>query len=347
MHRPIDRRSLLAGSAALGALATLGLPALGAETLVATTFPGTFNDAHRAILVPYFKKRTGQDATLTIQLAVDAVNKLSAASGQPPFDVVILDEGPLLDAEKAGLLAEYPAAKSPNYADLLPSFQDRWGPKVTMQVIGIGYNPKRIKTPPKSWDDLWNPAYKGRVGLTALNSSLGMAFLVELARVRGGSEGDIEPAFRALRELLPNVGAISANLGAHASLFQQEQIDISPYNFNFVETLKGKGVDIEFVVPDSGPVGWRTSLHVVKNSRNADLAVQYIDSHLAPEVQTRLQHEPYWIIPTNRKVALQGPIQAKVARTAADLDKIRFQDWAKINEHRGEWIERFNREIRL
>ena len=346
MHRVIDRRSLFIGTAAFAA-SMLGRPAQAAETLVATTFPGTFNDAHRAILAPYFKKRTGADVTLTIQLAVDAVNKLAASSGQPPFDVVILDEGPLLDAAKAGLVAEYATAKSPNYADLLPSFQDKWGPKVTMQVIGIGYNPKRVKTPPKSWDDLWNPAYRGRVGLTALNSSLGMAFLVELARLRGGAESDVEPAFRALRELLPNVGAVSANLGAHASLFQQEQIDISPYNFNFFETLKGKGVDIEFVVPESGPVGWRTSLHVVRNAGNPDLAVQYIDSHLAPDVQAQLQREPYWIIPTNRKVALQGPIQAKVAKTAADLDRIRFQDWAKINEHRSEWIERFNREIRL
>ena len=342
----MNRREVLAGAAALG-LASAMPRAGAADSLVATTFPGTFNDAHRAILVPAFKKRTGADVTLTIQLAVDAINKLAAGSGQPPFDVVILDEGPLLDAVKQGLIVEYPAEKSPNAKDLLPNFQDRWGPKVTMQVIGIGYNPKRVKTPPKSWDDLWNPAYKGRVGLTALNSSLGQAFLVELARLKGGSESDIEPGFRALRELLPNVGAISANLGAHASLFQQEQIDISPYNFNFVQTLKGKGVDIDFVVPESGPVGWRTSLHIVKNAAKPDLALAYIDTHLAPDVQAQLQQDPYWIIPTNRNVALHGPIQEKVGKTPADLDKVRFQDWAKINEQRSAWIERFNREIRL
>ena len=83
--------------------------------------------------------------------------------------------------------------------------------------------------------------YKGRVGLTALNSTLGMAFMAEIARLSGGSESNLEPAFKALKDLLPNVGAISANLGAHATLFQQEQIDIAPYNFNFVETLEGQG----------------------------------------------------------------------------------------------------------
>ena len=112
-----------------------------------------------------------------------------------------------------------------------------------------------------------------------------MAFLAELNRIKGGNEGNFDPAFNALRALLPNVGAIAANLGAYATLWQQEQVDIAPYNFNFVQTLKGKGVPVEFVVPDTGLVGWSTSLHLCKNAAEPDLAVQYIDSHLAAEVQ--------------------------------------------------------------
>ncbi len=106
------------------------------------------------------------------------------------------------------------------------------------------------------------------VGLTALNSQLGIAFLAELNRVRGGTDENFDPAFKALRELLPSVGAIAANLGAYATLWQQEQIDIAPYNFNFVQTLKGKGVPVEFVVPESGAAGWDTSLHIVANTAN-------------------------------------------------------------------------------
>ena len=117
-----------------------------------------------------------------------------------------MDEGPLLDAVKAGVIEKYPLDKSPNYKDLVPAFQDPWGPKISLQVIGIGFNPKKIKERPKSWNDLFNPAYKGRVGLTALNSTLGMAFMVDLAKTRGGSESDIEPAFKALKEVLRREG---------------------------------------------------------------------------------------------------------------------------------------------
>jgi len=341
------RREILAAAATLGAAAWLPRSASAADMLVAATFPGTWNEAHTKVLVPYFRKATKADATLTIQLATDQVAKLAASGGKPPFDVSIMDEGPLLDALKQDLFVKYPVASSANFKNLYPMFQDEWGPKISIQVIGIGYNPKKIKTPPKSWDDLWSPAYKGRVGLTSLNSTLGMAFMAELARLKGGSETNFEPAFKALRELLPNVGAISANLGAHATLFQQEQIDIAPYNFNFVETLKAKGVDVEFVVPDSGPVAWRTSLHIVKNAAQPDLAFQYIEGAITPEVQTEETKAPYDIIPTHTKVALTPTMQQKIAKTPADLSKLIFLDWKKLNDIRSAAIDRFNREIKV
>ena len=341
------RRDVLAAGLGLGAAAAMPRMAWAADSLVAATFPGTWNDAQSKILAPWFKNATKADATLTIQLATDQVAKLAASGGKPPFDVAILDEGPLLDALKQDLLVKYPVDKSANYKLLYPMFQDEWGPKISLQVIGIGYNPKKIKTPPKSWKDLWNPIYKGRVGLTSLNSTLGMAFMAEIARLNGGSESNLEPAFKALRDLLPNVGAISANLGAHATLFQQEQIDIAPYNFNFVETLKAKGVDVEFVVPDSGPVAWRTSLHIVKGAARPDLAFQWIEGAITPEVQGDESKPPYDIIPTNTKVAMTPVMTAKIAKTPADLSKLIFLDWKKLNEVRGSAIDRFNREIKV
>src|SRR6266699_3520232 len=290
MINRMDRRGLLTAAAALGATSLLPARALAqAKTLVAATFPGTWNEAHRNILAPAFRRATGAAVTLSIILGTDQVARLQAAKGsRPPFDVAIFDSPQVLDAAREGLIVEYPFAKSPRYAELLPAFQDKWGPKITMQVIGIGYNPRKIANPPKSWDERWEPKYKGRVGLTALNSQLGIAFLAELNRLKGGSETDFEPAFKALRTLLPNVGAIGANLGAFATLWQQEQIDIAPYNFNFVQTLKAKDVPVEFAIPETGAAGWETSLHLVANASEPDLAMKYIDLHLDPAIQAQV-----------------------------------------------------------
>jgi putative spermidine/putrescine transport system substrate-binding protein len=343
-----DRRALMGGAAAFGT--SLAMPRIvraQSKTLVAATFPGTWNEADRNVISPAFKQATGAAVTQSIVLGTDQVARLQAAKGnRPPFDVAFFDTPQVLDAAKEGLIVEFPAAQSPNFKDLLSKFQDKWGPKITMQVIGIGYNPKKITAPPKSWEELWNPKYKGRVGLTALNSQLGIAFLAELNRLKGGSETDFEPAFKALRELLPNVGAIAANLGAYATLWQQEQIDIAPYNFNFVQTLKAKDVPVELSIADTGAVGWDTSLHLVANAAEPELAVKYIDLHLDPAIQAQMLKPPYDVIPTSSKVKLEGAITKSIAASQSDLAKVRGFDWTKLNPQRGALIERFNREIK-
>lgn len=350
MPHTFDRRTLLSGAMTLGAAGALpaGWAFAQSKTLVAATFPGTWNEAHRTILAPAFAKAAGASATQSIILGTDQVARLTAAKGnKPPFDVAIFDTPQVLDAAKAGLIAKYPAAKAPNFKELLPAYQNEWGPVISMQVIGIGYNPKKIKTPPKSWDELLDPKYKGRVGLTALNSQLGIAFLAEINRINGGSEDNFDPAFKWLKKVLPNVGAVGANLGAYATLWQQEQIDIAPYNFNFVQTLKGKDVPVELSIPSSGPVGWQTSLHLVANAAEPDLAVKYIDLHCDAAIQAAMMKAPYDVIPTNAKVALGGAITATLGKTHADLAKIRGVNWAKLNPQRGALIERFNREIKV
>lgn len=344
----LDRRQFLGAGAALGALSLLPRASLAAERLVAATFGGTWSQVHRELLAPYFRKRTGAELTQAVMLATEQIAKLTAAKGgTPPFDVAILDEGPALNAIKLGLIDKYDASKSPNYKDLLPAFQDAWGPSITMQCIGIAYNPKRVKEVPTSWDDLWDPKYKGKVGITSLASTLGTAFLVDINRLAGGDEGNIEPGFQKLKTLLPNVGAVSANFGAHAALFQQEEVDIGVHNFNFVQTLKAKGVSVEFVRVKSGTPGWRTTMHVVTGAQQPDLAHTYIDSHLAADLQSEMQKEPWNVIPTNRKVPMDGLVKQFIAETPADLEKFIFFDWEKINEGRPEWTERFNREIRI
>src|SRR5262249_39077958 len=341
--------SVLRAAPALGGSAILPSRAFAqSKTLVPATFPGPWNDAHRNILVPAFRNPTRPSPTPSSILGTDQVARLHAAKrSPPPLHAPLFDSPQVLDAAREGLIVEYPAAKSPHFAELLPSFQDKWGPKITMQVIGIGYNPKTIASPPKSWEELWDPKYKGRVGLTALNTQLGSAFLAPLNRIKGGTEENFEPAFKALRELLPNVGAIAANLGAYATLWQQEQVDIAPYNFNFVQTLKGKDVPVELAIPSTGPVGWSTSLHLVANAAEPDLAVKYIDEHLDANIQAQMLKPPYDVIPTNSKVKLEGAITLAIAKTQDDLAKIRTIDWDKLNPQRGALIERFNREIKL
>lgn len=344
------RRQLLQASLTLGAMQLFpGMSHAQAKRLVFATFTGSWEEAHRAVLVPAFKKSTNNaDIILDPMLSVDQIAKVNAAKNNPPIDVMLHDPGPALTAIGQGLVDNYPVAQSKYYKELIAEAQEETGPAIFFQVVGLTYNPEKIKNPPTSWKDLWSPEYKGRAGITNLNSTLGTGFLVEIAKMFGGSESNIEPGFKALNDLKPNLAAVAANPGALATLFQQGQVDISPGNFNAIQILKARGVPVEFVVPKEGAIAFKTTIHIVKNTKNKDLAIALIEAAMSPEVQTRLMQSPYLVVPTNSKVQMQGEISKVLVKDQAELkQKFVFQDWKKINEQRAQWIERFNREIKL
>jgi putative spermidine/putrescine transport system substrate-binding protein len=343
------RRHLLQTSLTLGAMQLFpGMGHAQAKRLVFATFTGSWEEAHKAVLVPAFRGATKADITLDPMLSVDQIAKVTAARNNPPIDVMLHDPGPALTAIGQGLTEDFPVAQSRHYKDLIPEAQEGTGPAIFFQVVGLTYNPEKIKVAPTSWRDLWKPEFKGRVGITNLNSTLGTGFLVEVAKMFGGSEANVEPGFKALNDLKPNLAAVAANPGALAALFQQGQIDISPGNFNAIQILKARGVPVEFVTPREGAIAFKTTVHLVKNAPNRDLAIALIEQAMSPEVQSKLMDSPFLIVPTNGKVKMAGEVARVLAKDQADMKKrFIFQDWKKINEQRAQWIERFNREVKI
>jgi putative spermidine/putrescine transport system substrate-binding protein len=181
-----------------------------------------------------------------------------------------------------------------------------------------------------------------------MNSTLGTGFMVELAKLHGGSDSDIDPAFKLMDKLKPNLSAVAANPGQLAALFQQGQVDISPGNFNAIQILKARGVPVEWVAPKEGAIAFKTSIHIVKNSPAKELAFALIEAAMSPAVQARLMDSPYLIVPTNTKVKMGGEIARSLVKDHAEMkQRFLFQDWKKINEQRAGWIERFNRDIKI
>ena len=211
----LNRRSLMTTALTLGAMKAFpGLSYAQARPLVFATFTGSWEEAHKAVLVPAFRK-ANSDAAIVLDpmLSVDQIAKINAAKANPPIDVMLHDPGPALVAIGQDLAEPYPVEKSAYYKDLITEAQEPMGPAPFFQVVGLTYNPEAVKTPPTSWADLWKPEFKGRVGITNLNSTLGTGWLVEIAKMRGGSEANVDPAFKAIEELKPNLAAVAANPG--------------------------------------------------------------------------------------------------------------------------------------
>src|SRR5262249_60974394 len=111
--------------------------------------------------------------------------KRSPSRANPPTDAIIREEGPYVPASPTDLCGPTPADKMTNLKDLPKKFIDPrgLGAYCSAHIIGLAYNPEKIKTPPKSWNDLLKPEFKGRVGLCSMGSTLISAWMVEIARI--------------------------------------------------------------------------------------------------------------------------------------------------------------------
>ena len=341
----LSRRTLLAGGALLVTTTALPRRAAAAGRVVAPVYPGPWEEAYRAVVVPAVKKNADVDTVLTPLLALDQVAKVKASRGAPPVDIFLLDPGPAVVAIEDGLVDKFDPSRLKNIGNLPKTFHDEWGVAVAAQIVGIAYNPKKVERP-KGWKDLFDPKYYGKVGISGFGTTFGTSSLIEISKQYGGSLTNVDPAFEQLKKWLPHVGAIAQNPVAVNTLFQQGQMDVTYTNFQTVSTLKGRGVDIEFVKPDSGPIAFYTTIHVVKNAPNKDNAYKYIDTILSTDVQAALQKPPYNLLSVNKNVPLQPDMPKDLVKSHEELASFVQHDWRKINPHREAWIERFNKEIR-
>ena len=361
----VSRRSVLGAGLFLGAswalkgcdasttsgpaATTGGAESVGGELVVAS-FPGTTDSLFRESLAPVVADQTGVRISSQPLLAFEQIARVKASPNNPPFDVLMLDDGQNAVALQEDLIQPFPADQSPNTSDVASAFLSDQGlaPIFYAQGIVLAYNTERVQTPPTSWEVMLDPNLNAQLGLVSLNSILGTSFMVEMAKARGGSESNIEPAFEAVTEMLSRVNGVAANPGALLTLFQQGEVDVAPMWHNDVLTLAGRGIPLAIANLETGIAAARYSLNIVKNpAAGLDRAVAYVNAMLSPEAQSRVVGDPYFYIPSNNTVPFPPELTEAMGISSVDdfVALAHNLDWATINPQRAEWIERFNQTV--
>ena len=345
----MTRRQILIGGVAGTAALTAGRAWGQQKELIANTYGGGWEQGHRQAIAEPIEKKTGAKVILVSMLANELVARVKAAGGsRPPVDVALVDDGPFLMAITEDVFLKLPMDKMPNAAKLYPQYRPKepYGIPIAASVIGIAYNTKKLKAAPTSWEDLWKPEYKGKVGLCTPASTLGTVALLSFAKARGGGETKIEPGFAAVKSLLPSVGSIASSPAALQTLLERGEVDIAPMWHTNTLILKGKGTGMEFVLPKEGGIAGLAWFAVTK-AGNLDLALAYMNQGLSPESQTTLAASPFFFGPTVQGIKVEPPLRGVVPAAPEDLARLIKVDWTKINPVRPEWINRWNREIKV
>lgn len=344
MTSNITRRTFTAGVAGLLATPFVTRRSLAARSIVAATFPGTWEDAYRSTVVPLVA-RDGINVTIAPALAQDQVAKMMASPGRPPYDALLVSPGQTAMLLEAGAIEEIDTSRLKNWDLLIDSAKTPYGPSVTIEVNGIAYNPEAVPTP-RGYRDLFeNPVYDGRVAWIGFGSNTATMAWVEIAKIYGGGPEDMTPMFELLAGHLDRIGAIATSGNAQMTMFQQGEIDVFMASTGNVARLRSLGLPCNFVHPETGSPAVPVTIHLAKGAPDPDAVYAYMDAAISAEAQGLLAAAPTGFVPTNREVPFTELIREFV--TPEQLAEVVFPDWAAINRHRAEWTTEFDRVVAL
>ncbi|WP_291296862.1 ABC transporter substrate-binding protein [Elioraea sp.] len=317
----------------------------GAQELNVAIFGGSFADNVRTCVAEPFQRATNTRVNFVLGNSVQNAARLRATRGRPDVDVAYMDLQVVVQAKAEGLLDQIDATKITNLPDIYPSAvdPDRQWIGFMYSATAIAYNPRELRNPPQAWADLWSPALRGKLAIGDISATSGQHFLIAAARLNGGSVENVEPGFRAIRELRPGVVTLYTQADQVVQLIERGDIAAAVWFADRVGAAARNGVPVAVVFPREGAIGILPTFAVPQGARNKALAEQYMDRALAPDAQ-RCFAERQYAGPTNRKVELPDDL-AKLVPYREAVDRLYFPPPELVARNLPAWTDRWNREI--
>ena len=302
--------------------------------------------------------KTGARVKLGSNSTQGMVAQAIAERDNPQIDFITVDDAvlPELMANKAAVKADFtkiPNAKgffAPVQA-VVNRFQGHLVP-FFIQENGIGYRADLLRQKnlpePKTWADLWNPAYKGKVMLTAFNYTFSWAAMEAIAAVRTGDPKNILGAFEELKKLKESgqVGLVVDTLPALEKAFTEGEAWVGLTSNGRIWGLQDKGVDVQFVNPSDYPLAQSGGVVATRKSANWDALMAYFNETVDPRNQAKfLQLAPYGPTLRQTREYLDAKSLVRFRTTDSQVEAIHVPNWDHMRQFRPALTDRFVQEI--
>jgi spermidine/putrescine-binding protein len=192
-----------------------------------------------------------------------------------------------------GLVAELDPAMVPNAATLEAHLQHlsfdpthRYAIPYLWGTVGIGYDSAIISTPPDSWAVLWDSRYAGKISMLNDQREVFGAVL----RSMGASMNTKDPALIevAKTRLLAQKPLVKAYASDHYDqLLASGDVVLAHGWGGPVARAMLDRPSVRYVVPKEGGTLWADCLVVLQSSPRKELATQFINYLLEPQVAAR------------------------------------------------------------
>jgi spermidine/putrescine transport system substrate-binding protein len=253
------------------------------------------------------------------------INPSLKAGQSTGWDLIVITNGGSIEKLiRQNFLIELDHSKLPNFQKYAgaayknPTFDP--GNKFTIAwqagLTGLAYNPKLTKRPITSFQDLFDPKFKGKITMFGDNTDFPTLTMIGLGIDPAKStEEDWKRTAEKMKELRPQIREFIDNAG-EAEVLQSGNAWISMAYSGDIFILNNSGApDIKFVVPKEGAVLWQDNMAIPKGAKHPLDAITYMDYVYRPDVATMLTEYIAYITPVP---SVKDRLQAKVAKASGE-----------------------------
>ena len=314
--RPTRRTVLAAGAVFAGTAALWTRNAAAAEKCIVGTWGGDYARLLRENIDTPLLQPKGFEVVQAVGDEAPRLAQLVAQKQLPrgAVDIACLSPTTAYIAAEKDLLQSLDPAKIPNLKNVLPSLHSgdfipgRFVPHI-YSVQGLAWNPQTVKDPPKTWNDLLKPEWKGKIGALA---SSGYWILLGAALSQGGNQNAFDKAKELVLKLNDHGLHLYAQTDDMAPGFKSGEIEVSI--IWLARTVMWQNADFPVAgrVPEEGGIMYISGMVMPKNAPDKEGAYAYLNALLEPSAQRGFaEHMGY--LPSVGDARLTGKIAQQLA----------------------------------
>jgi spermidine/putrescine transport system substrate-binding protein len=250
----------------------------------------------------------------------------SLKAGQPTgWDLIVITNGGSIEKLiRQKFLIELDHAKLPNFQkNAGPAYKDPSfdpGNKYTLAwqagLTGLAYNPKLTKRPITSFNDLFDPAFKGKITMFGDDTDYPTLTMIGLGiDPEKSTEEDWKRTAAKMKELRPQIREFVDNAGEAEGLSSGNAWISMAYSGDIFVLNNSGSPDIKFVVPKEGAVLWQDNMAIPKGAKHPVDAITYMDYVYRPEAAAKLAAYIGFITPVP---AAKEKLQAEAAKASGE-----------------------------
>ncbi len=261
-------------------------------------------------LIKPFEEKHGVTVNLKEYEGTGAALSLIEQSQPGDWDVLVIDGVDVPRAVSAGILGELPTDQLP-YDSLFPELVMEENHVIDGKTYAIsekfGYNTVSFNKDKVSQEDLadmtklWSGDFSGQLAVydyyLPVMGMVAVGLGKETAKLTMDDLPEIEEALLALKDSAASIGEVVASQTSIAT----GEVDILVGGGEWVTAgLTATNPELDWMIPDQGAVRWSQSIGVFADSKQPDLALEFVKHVLSPEGQAALATSScYWAMPAN------------------------------------------------